>query len=258
MLLKLFSIISMKTDALYLNLFKIAPILALRMAGVNVPRANEYTCSSEELKKTFRIDALFTPPSPELPLLIAEVQFQKNAEIYDRIVASFAIKRLESSGVAEIRFTGMRMAIFFATRSIDTGATVYEPLVRSGLLRIVYLDEATLGMDTSDLSVEELVSLLLVRLTVSPKDEVQDRAMVEMLARNVATMRDVGEQEEFQELFVDLFHSKYKYLTKEEIRAMLIDTATYLDIFHDIGESRAVQQYAEELCSKGSFGNKFG
>ncbi|TAE27363.1 MAG: DUF2887 domain-containing protein [Candidatus Kapaibacterium sp.] len=234
----------MKTDALYLNLFATAPILALRLAGLRGERASEYICASEELKKAFRVDALFTPPSPELPLIVAEVQFQRNPEIYDRLVASFAIKRLQSP-----MYTDIRMVIYFASRSIDTGATVYEPLVRSGLLNVVYLDEATEALERDDFTAEELSCLLLARLTVTPTNQKDDTEIVNELADTVVSMRGTAKQKEFLELFVDLFHSKYKHLQKEEIRAML-DARTILDIFDDIGESLAVQQYAKEYAKE--------
>lgn len=86
----------MKTDVLYLNLFETAPTLALHLAGYDFERASENTCSSEELKKTFRVDAVLTPPSEDLPLVLAEVQFQRESGIYARLVSSCAIMQLQS------------------------------------------------------------------------------------------------------------------------------------------------------------------
>jgi hypothetical protein len=61
------------------------------------------------------------------------------------------------------------MVIFFANRSVDAGAGMWQPLVDAGTLQVVYLDEATeLLLKEQSFSPLERASLLLARVTVSP------------------------------------------------------------------------------------------
>ena len=236
----------MKTDALYLNLFSTAPALALRLAGYDLAEAAAYTCSSEELKKTFRVDVVFTPPRANLPLILAEIQFQKDTGIYDRLVASAAIERLQFPLYADVR-----MVLFFANRLLDTGAGIWQPLVDAGTLHVVYLDEATLLPLERALSLEEQACLLLMRVTVSPADRAADNRVAAEFGRVLAPLRSeaLGSEQMvrvLKDFFINLYLSKYKSITIEEIASMIDSIA----IFDDIGESRAVQEYAEERVQK--------
>jgi predicted transposase YdaD len=235
----------MKTDALYLNLFEVSPMLALHLAGYDIARADEYTCHSEELKKTFRVDAVLTPPTPDLPLIVAEIQFQPSHEIYDRLVASYAIERLHKAS----EYKDVRMVLFFATRRVDMGAGVWQSLVRDNILQVVYLEEITEQLASSSFgSTEERLCFDLVRLTVSRDVEEYDRGIVHDFAHHLSLVRDRERHTMFKQFFVNLFLSKYKYLTIEEIQAMIDST----EIFDDIGESRAVQEYAQEYAQEQS------
>lgn len=238
----------MKTDALYLNLFETAPSLALHLAGYDVARANEYTCQALEFKRTFRVDVVMKPPTEDLPLILAEIQFQKDAGIYARIVAECATVQLQSP-----EYSTIRMVIFFANRSVDTGAGLWQPMVDAGHLHVVYLDEAAAQSleVSSDWSIEEQVCLHLVRLTVSPAKVEADQPIIRELAASLVLLRDAERVSVFKQFFVNLYLSKYKHLTTEEIRAMIDAT----EIFDDIGESRAVQEYAEIQVQKATINN---
>jgi len=236
----------MRTDALYLNLFETAPSLALRLSGCGTERANEYTCASLELKKAFRVDVVLTPPSVDLPLVLAEVQFQREPDIYHRLVASGAIARIQSP-----EYPDVRMVILFASRGVDTGAGAWQPLVDAGTLRVVYLDEATAELMNAEFTPEEQSALLLARLTVSPSDRTGDDVIVHHLGVAIHAMQTRSLQTFFRDLFVNLYVSKYKTLSIKEIRAM-IDTR---EIFDDIGESLAVQEYAQEQSAKTTIAN---
>ena len=232
----------MKTDALYLSLFETTPSLALRLAGCPLARASEYTCQSQEFKRTFRVDAVLLPPSFSLPLLLIEVQFQRDTDIYHRLVASGAIARIQYAEYADIR-----MVLLFASRSVDAGAGVWQPLVDAGVVQVVYLDEATARIPLEHCTVAEQASLLLARVTVSPFDRALDDRCAEEFGRILAPLRGGSSGEvllykAFKDFFVNLYLSKYKSITFEEIAAMIDSIA----IFDDIGESRAVQEYAEK------------
>jgi predicted transposase YdaD len=233
----------MKTDALYLNLFEVSPSLALHLAGYDIARASEYTCHSEELKKTFRVDAVLTPPpESDLPLVLAEVQFQKESGIYARLVASCAIMLVQSPEYREVR-----MVIFFANRSVDAGAGMWQPLVDAGTLQVVYLDEATeLLLKEQSFSPLERASLLLARVTVSPYNRERDDAVALEFSRTLVPIEDKRSLQEFKNFFINLYLDKYNTLTYTEVHAMIAST----EIFDDIGKSLAVRQYAEQYAQE--------
>jgi predicted transposase YdaD len=228
----------MKTDALYLNLFETVPALALRLAGYDMlPEAAAYTCQSLELKKAFRVDIVLTPPDTSLPLVLAEVQFQRGADIYHRLVASYAIVRIQQPEYGDVC-----MMLLFASRGVDTGAGEWQVLVESGLIRVVYLDEATAAMiEEGSLQAEEQASLLLARVTVSPQDRAQDDALAREFGQVIVPMQGKQLYKDFRDFFVNLYLEKYNTITLEEILAMI----SSVEIFDDIGKSVAVQQYAQ-------------
>lgn len=106
------------------------------------------------VKETFRVDVVLTPPpESDLPLVLAEVQFQREPGIYARLIASCAIMQLQAP-----EYTDVRMVIFFKNRGVNIGAGVWQPMVESGALQVVYVDEASNGIDAavwSTLNVEE-------------------------------------------------------------------------------------------------------
>jgi predicted transposase YdaD len=233
----------MKTDALYLNLFEVSPSLALHLAGYDIARASEYTCHSEELKKTFRVDAVLTPPpESDLPLVLAEVQFQREAWIYARLVASCAIMQVQSPEYREVR-----MVIFFANRSVDAGAGMWQPLVDAGTLQAVYLDEATAALATAEsLSPLERASLLLARVTVSPRDREADDALAVEFGKTLAPLRGEHLWKEFHDFFVNLYLEKYATITYTEVLSMIASS----EIFDGIGNNVSVREYAEQYAQE--------
>jgi len=232
----------MKTDALYLNLFETVPTLALHLAGYDFERASEYTCHSEELKKTFRVDAVLTPPEPSLPLVMVEVQFQREAGIYARLVSSCAIMQLQTP-----EYSDVRMVIFFANRSIDTGAGIWQPLVEAERLQVVYLDEATaLLVEGQTFSPLERALLLLARVTVSPSDRTKDDLVAVEFGQTLAPMRGERLMKELHDFFVNLYLEKYATITYKEILTMIAST----EIFDGIGNNVSVREYAEAQVQK--------
>jgi len=83
----------MKTDTLFYRLFQRRPKLALELLGLQYS-GDSYRFSSEEIKQTaFRIDGVFTPivGSPEPPLIFTEVQYQPDADFYDRFISEITL-----------------------------------------------------------------------------------------------------------------------------------------------------------------------
>jgi predicted transposase/invertase (TIGR01784 family) len=235
----------MKTDILFYKLLELEPALLLHLAHIEPPKGVQYQFQAIELKDTAkRTDAVLLPDTTEAPLIVAEVQFWRDATIYDRLVGESARLRLQMTD-----YPLLQMVVVFPAREIDPGASVWSPLVHAGVIRVVYLNEVLeeqTGDEEHDRSPEERTALLLLNLTVSPDDEAADRRRLPDFVQNVVATKNIALQKVFRDLFVSLYTSKYKHLTIDEVRAM-INTA---EIFDDIGESRAVQQYGEEIAAK--------
>ncbi len=239
----------MKTDILFHNLFhnlfEEQPELALRLAGLPAPEHAHYRFTSVELKeKAHRIDGVLLPDDPSLPVIIVEVQFHRDEQVYDRIVSETALYKLQNPEVHTLQ-----MLLFLRSREIDTDAGVWHHLVAGGTLRVLYLDEQTAAMNAE---IEGEAAVLLMRLTVTPSDIAKDGAIVHQLGTAIDGITDRKRQQLFRDLFVSLYLSKYKQLTLEEIRAM-IDTR---EIFDDIHESVAVQQYGNQQRNEGKLEGK--
>ena len=235
------SLLSMKTDILFYTLFEIEPALLLHLAHLDIPNTVAYQFQAIELKDSSRrADAVLLPNTTDAPLIVAEVQFWRDATIYHRIINETTRLLLQMP-----EYLQAQMVVLFPSREIDTGAGVWAGLVESGVLKVVYLNEVLeekAGEVEHDRSPEERTALLLLNLTVSPDDEAADRTRLPDFVQNVVATKNIALQKVFRDLFVSLYTSKYKHLTIEEVRAM-INTA---EIFDDIGESRAVQQYGDE------------
>ena len=236
----------MKTDFLFYSLFELEPRLLLHLAHLNIADNVAYQFQAIELKETAkRSDAVFLPNTTDAPVIVAEVQFWKDASIYNRLVSESARLRLQMP-----EYPHLQMVVVFPSRAIDPGAGVWSALVQAGVIRIVYLNEALEEHD-SDHSPEERTALWLMNLTVSPNDELSDRTKLPTFVQNVVATKSIALQKMFRNLFVSLYTSKYKHLTIQEVRAMINMT----EIFDDIHESLAVQQYGEEQREKGKMEN---
>jgi predicted transposase YdaD len=143
-------------------------------------------------------------------------------------------------------YQSLQMVVVFPSSDLDPGAGVWKTLVETGIIRVVYLNEA-LEEQGNNNRPEERGALWLMNLTVSPRDEATDRTKLPDFVRNVVATKNIALQRIFRDLFVSLYASKYKHLSIDEVRAM-INTA---EIFDDIHESLAVQQYGEEQRIKG-------
>jgi predicted transposase YdaD len=138
------------------------------------------------------------------------------------------------------------MVLVLRSAAFDTDADTWQPLCEAGMLSVVYLDNMS-EIQSRITTPEEQAAMLLMQITISPHDRSADAALVPTLATTIAQTKNTALQQQFRDLFVNLFVSKYKTLTLAEVRAMIQST----DIFDDIFESLAVQEYGEEQRTKG-------
>ncbi len=138
------------------------------------------------------------------------------------------------------------MVLVLRSRAIDCDAGVWTRLRDGGEIHVVYLDEVSVPESLAT-TPEEQAAMLLMHLTVTPQNRIHDDALLPKLTSTIAATKSIALQKMFKDLFVSLYISKYKTLTIQEVRAM-IDTT---DIFDDIHESLAVQEYGQEQREEG-------
>lgn len=88
------------------------------MLGYDKALSQHYVFQSIEVKeKSYRIDGVLLPDSPDLPVIILEVQFQVDEFIYERILSETLIFRAQNR-----QFPQTQMIVMFASRNLDKGA----------------------------------------------------------------------------------------------------------------------------------------
>lgn len=239
--------VSMKTDILFYKLLELEPALLLRLAHLDIPDSVAYRFQAIELKDTAkRTDAVLVPDTTDAPLIVAEVQFQRDATIYDRLVGESARLRRQMPD-----YPLLQMVAVFPSRGIDPGVGVWEGLVRSGALRVVFMDEE---LQQQEQRVEhpveypiEHAALRLIALTVSPKNEADDRKHLPQIVDAITATGERGTQKALLQLLTNLYLSKYNHITFEELKAMLqLD-----EIFDDLHENVSVKRYGEQQKLEG-------
>ncbi len=119
----------MHTDKQVYQLFKYCPEKAFELAGIQA--RGPYHLESVAVKALERTtDGLLRSESPDEPLTLMEVQFQRDASIYNRLVLTMAQIQQEHD------FRSVRGIIFFATRPLDPQTQPWAETIR-----VVYLDE---------------------------------------------------------------------------------------------------------------------
>jgi predicted transposase YdaD len=151
----------MKTDKLIYSIFQESPETALALLGYDEALSQHYAFQSIEVKETsYRIDGALLPDSPDLPVIILEVQFQADDFIYERLLSETLIFRAQNR-----QFPKTQMVVMFASRNLDKGAGMFEPLVTSGAIRPIYLNEV-LNEETRNLG-QMLLQLMVKKSSLA-------------------------------------------------------------------------------------------
>ncbi|KAM3099701.1 Rpn family recombination-promoting nuclease/putative transposase [Phormidesmis sp. 146-12] len=199
----------MRRDSIFYKLFKQLPGLLFELIEEAPPDAARYRFDSVEVKESaFRIDGVFLPPddAESKQIFFAEVQFQKDEELYRRFFSELFLF-LRRSEVAYDDWAGV---LIFGSRSMEpTSATWYRSLLSSSQIYWVYLDE--LG-DWRDQPVELGVMLL----TIAEKSEAPEQARF-LMNRGA----QLGGRRDIIELVSTIMVYKFTELSREEVAAML-------------------------------------
>jgi predicted transposase/invertase (TIGR01784 family) len=226
----------MITDPIFYRLFETSPETFFLVLGMSVDLAKEmaarYQYEALEFKETaHRVDGIFRPKEPGLPLYFVEVQFYRLPSVFaDVLVKAYTYLKQHDPGQA---FYGV---VLFASRALEPEELApYQPLLDTGLLRRYYLDEmpemagAPLGMSI----------LYLIRQTES-QAAVTARALV---ARCKKEIEDAKLQTKLVEFIETVIFYKLPRLSREEIQAMLQVS--------DLRQTRIYQEAKEEGLQEG-------
>ncbi len=226
----------MITDPIFYRLFETSPETFFLLLGMSVDSAREmaarYQYQAIEFKETsHRVDGVFLPKEPSLPLYFLEVQFYSLPSIFaDLLVKVYTYLKQHDPGQP---YCGV---ILFATRHLEPERLApYQPLLEAGLIRRFYLDEM-LELANAPLG---LSILYLIRQTES----IAPGTARELIVRAKSEIEDESLRADLIELIETVIIYKLPRLTREEIQTMLQ--------VHDIRESRVYQEAKEEGLKEG-------
>jgi predicted transposase/invertase (TIGR01784 family) len=128
----------MRRDSIFYRLFQENPSLLFELVSETPPNAADYSFDSVEIKEmSFRIDGVFLPADSSL-VYFAEVQFQKDEQLYERLFAElFLYLRQKRS-----RCIDWRAVVIYPFRGMEQSeARPYQMLLDSRNVVRVYLNE---------------------------------------------------------------------------------------------------------------------
>jgi predicted transposase/invertase (TIGR01784 family) len=228
---------TMRRDSIYYKLFKQLPGLLFELIGEVPPDADpcgiceaaRYRFDSVEVKESaFRIDGVFLPPEDgtEKIVFFAEVQFQKDEELYQRFFSEIFLFLRRS----EISFDDWAGVLIYGSRSMEPSSSVwYRSLLLSSQVSRVYLDE--LGDWRS-----QPIELGLVLLTIASEAEAPERARF-----LIDQGEELGQGEAVTDLVRTIMVYKFSTLGWEAIEAMLNIQDVQLE------QTRVYQQVEEKI-----------
>ena len=221
----------METDSFFCQLLKHLPETLFELLGQPGERAQAYHFDSVEIKKSFRIDGLFLPKRPELPVYFVEVQFRRSAAFYANLFAKVFLYLEANPSAAD----WAAVAIFESRRFEPKRLEPYEDLLRSKRVTRIYLDEYPMPADPP-------VGIGILQLVSAPEQDV--KALISRLvhkAEHQIADRELGKK--VIELAEELLLRRFTELGREEIRKMFQ--------LHDIRKSKVWQEAHETGFEKG-------
>jgi predicted transposase/invertase (TIGR01784 family) len=233
----------METDSFFCQLFKQLPQTLFELIGQPSERARSYHFDSVEIKKSLRIDGLFLPKEPDLPVYFVEVQFHRPAAFYANLFAKVFLF-LQANDAAR---DWAAVAIFESRRFEPKHLEPYEDLLRSKPVTRIYLDEYRMPDDPP-------LGLGILQLVSAPESEVKE-LVTRLMQKTEREFADSEMGRTVIELMEELLIRRFSELKREEIRKMfhLADirkTAVWKEA-HEEGVEEGVEKGIEKGIEKG-------
>ena len=152
----------MRRDSIFYSLFRQSPSLLFELLDEPPESAQRYRFDSVAVKEPkFEIDGVFLPPESEPPgtVFFAEVQMQKDQELYERLFSESFLYFSQNRN----KFSDWQAVLIYPSRSMEqSNSHPYRALINSDQVHRFYLD--TLG-EISELP----LGLALMVLTIVKK-----------------------------------------------------------------------------------------
>jgi predicted transposase/invertase (TIGR01784 family) len=129
----------MRRDTIFYKIFQQSPTLLFELLPQLPERADEYIFDSVEVKETsFRMDGVFVPPDPSGTVYFAEVQFQLDELLYERMISEISIYAYRHRDL----FSDWRAVAIYPSRSLEQPRqAIVADMLASGRIIPIYLDE---------------------------------------------------------------------------------------------------------------------
>ncbi|MEA5618906.1 Rpn family recombination-promoting nuclease/putative transposase [Cronbergia sp. UHCC 0137] len=199
----------MKTDTIFYTLLQNLPSVLFELLEQSPTLALHYEFSSVEIKELARrLDGLFLPKPeyPQDPIYFVEVQFQKDDNLYWRLITETFLYLNQYKPERS-----WQAVVLWANRSIDPGIPLaYQGLLASKQIYVVYLDEL---VDTSS-----SIGLGIIKLVVAPEGEAiqQAKSLINLVKKG-----DAANSRDLLELVERMLVYKFSSYSRQELEAML-------------------------------------
>lgn len=203
----------MKTDHLFYSLFKQLPGSFFELIGLSASVAESYSFDSVELKQTaFRIDGVFLPlnNSQDTPTYFAEVQFQKDEDLYARLFPEIFLYLRNNRDCLN-----WKAVIIFKSDRIQPSQKEripYEPLLSSQQVQIVYLNELELSSDSP-------LGLRIIQLVVARKKQIPE-TVTQLVTQAKETLPNEKIKQQVLNLIETIVLYKLPQISQKELEAM--------------------------------------
>ena len=233
----------MKTDSIFFQLFQNAPGLLFEILGEPLDIGKNYDFRSEEVKQTaFRIDGVFVPKpnAPDQTVFFAEIQFQWDPYLYDRMFSEIGMYLEQNPDVVD-----WRAVAIFPRRSLEPkNQHRHRNFIQGDQFQVVYLEDF-LGVTSEQLGIQ------IMQIIVSkPKDT---DMYLQKIVKQLQGKTDFQTQA-IMELVGTVMVYKFPKMSREAIEAMftvsdLKQTKVYQEA-HGKGRAEEAQSLILRLLTK--------
>jgi len=232
----------MKTDNIFYQLFQTLPSVLFELLGEPVEKATGYTFKSVEVKELSKtIDGVFLPVDKSQPIYFVEVQFQKDENLYNRLLSEIFIYLGQYK--PDQYWKGV---VIYAQRSLEPAIIKgYEVLFAQNLIQIIYLDEIAQTEQNS-------IGLGIIDLVVG-KEETAVEKVKSLTETTRRTIPDLSLQIDVIELIERIIIYKFPDYSSKELEAMFglaewKQTQFYKDVVQE-GEAKGKAELTRKFVA---------
>ncbi|NHC34602.1 Rpn family recombination-promoting nuclease/putative transposase [Scytonema millei] len=217
----------MRRDSIFYKLFQQSPTLLFELLTNPPANAEAYRFDSVAVKEPkFEIDGVFLPPENQTSGVVyfCEVQFQKDEQLYERVIAESSLYFYRNRG----RFSDWQAVIIYPSRSLEQSEIYpHRSFLNGGQVHQIYLDE--LG-DIRSLP----VWVALMVLTTLEENRATEEARY-LLARSQQQAPQTDDRA-IIDLLTTIMVYKFEDKSQREVEEMLGITLQETRVYREISE----------------------